>query len=582
MPRRSIHVLVGILSAALLTTTACTSDAGGGGDEQPDAERRPTASERLDLRTGWGPTRAELEQAARRVDRMPVGRLAGQVIVAEWSGPRAPLRMVRRLHLGGVIAFSDNIVSAQQVRRANRELQRGVRRPWPLMVAVDQEGGRVVRVDDGVTRFPSFMSVGAADDQRLTRDVHRASGGELRRLGFNVDFAPVADVTVGPVDTTIGARAAGSDPRKVTEHALAAARGLLAGGVVPVLKHFPGHGSVGADSHVRLPVQTRGRERLEANDWRPFRAAVEEGLPAIMMGHIDVRAIHRGVPSSLSPRLIRGALRRDLGFEGLVVTDALNMGAVTRSYGPGDAAVRALRAGADVLLMPTDPAVARRGIVRAVRSDRLPKQRLRQAAARQIALLLHHEATARRGRPPGSSWAVSERLSATALTSVAGDCSGQSMPDRPVPIGEPLAVANFRLAAQNAGVQLGEIDYVKPPPPLAPPPPGAKAPKKRQADHRKRLQQHRRDLARWRRIAPRPVLRGTRIDLVGAGRSTPPGSYVVAVDTPYVLGRSAAPVRIATFGDTLGAMTALVRFLQGEASAPGRLPVPVRGVRRGC
>jgi beta-N-acetylhexosaminidase len=571
-----------MVSAALLTTTACTADLSSDDEQQPSADATPTAAEQLDLRTGWGPSRSHLEAAARRVTRMKVKQLAGQVIVAEWSGSRPPVGMVRRLQLGGVIVFSDNVDSPAQVRRANRRLQRSVRRPWPLVIAVDQEGGRVARVRDGVTRFPTLMSTGAADDERLTREVHRASGGELRRLGFNVDFAPVADVTVGPTDVAIGARSVGSDPRLVTKHALAAAEGLLEGGVVPVLKHFPGHGSVGADSHVRLPAQTRSRERLAAVDWRPFEAAVEKGLPAIMMGHLNVRKIHRGVPSSLSPRLIRGALRRDLGFHGLVVTDALNMGAVTRGYGPAQAAVAAVRAGADVLLMPTDPAVARRGLVRAVRSGRLTKRRLQQAAARQIALLLHHDATAGRGRPPGASWALSERLSASALTSVAGPCQGGSMPDRPIPLGEPLAVANFRLAAQNAGVELGEIDYVKPPPPRAPKPLGRRANKKQRADRAKLVRQHQRDVARWRRIAPRPVLRGTRVDLVGAGRSTPAGSYVVAVDTPYVLGRTAAPVRIATFGDTLGAMTGLVRFLQGEAPAPGRLPVPVRGVRKGC
>ena len=582
MPRRPSGVLVGLVSAALLSTTACTADVDDDDAQQPSADRAPTAAEQLDLSTGWGPSRSQLEAAARRVSSMKVAQLAGQVIVADWSGTRPPVGMVRRLQLGGVIAFDDNVGSPAQARRVNRTLQRSVRRPWPLLLAVDQEGGRVARVRDGVTRFPTLMSTGAADDEELTREVHRASGGELRRLGFNVDFAPVADVTVGPVDAAIGARAVGGDPRLVTKHALAAAEGLLEGGVVPVLKHFPGHGSVGADSHVRLPVQTRSRERLAAVDWRPFEAAIEEGLPAIMMGHLDVRDIHRGVPSSLSPKLIRGALRGDLGFEGLVVTDALNMGAVTRDYGPAEAAVAAVRAGADVLLMPTDPAVARRGLVRAVRSGRLSEERLQQAAARQIALLLHHDATAGRGRPPGASWALSERLSARALTSVAGPCRGGNMPDRPIPLGEPLAVANFRLAAQNAGVELGEVDYVKPPPPRAPKPLGRRANKKERADHAKVVRQHQRDLARWRRIAPRPVLRGTRVDLVGSGGPTPAGSYVVAVDTPYVLGRTAAPVRIATYGDTLGAMTALVRFLQGDAEAPGRLPVPVRGVRMGC
>jgi beta-N-acetylhexosaminidase len=236
----------------------------------------------------------------------------------------------------------------------------------------------------------------------------------------------------------------------------------------------------------------------------------------------------------------------------------------------------------DVLLMPTDPRAARDGIVAAVRDGRLDRRRVRQAAARQIALLLHHRATAGKGRPPGASYALSQRLSATALTSVAGPCEGVVAPDRPIPLGDPLAVANFRVAAENAGLALGEVDYVKPPPPARPKPPRRQASKKAREDYRKTLRQHQRDLARWRRIDPRPVLRGTRLDLVGAGQATPPGSYVVAVDAPYVLGRTGAAVRIATYGDTIGAMTALVAFLQGKAPAPGRLPVPIRGVRSGC
>lgn len=577
------------LAAALLAMTlalGCTAsdEPGADGSAPAEQERRdpPTPAERLGLTTGWGPSQGQLETAARHAQRLSLRELAGQVIVAQWSGVETPTALVRRLHLGGVIAFSDNVVSAGQVRAVNRRLQRDVRRPWPVLISVDQEGGLVARVRGDVTRFPSFMSVGAAGDTDLTREVHRASGGELRSLGFNVDFAPVADVTQGPADVAIGARSAGSDPDAVTEHALAAAEGLAEGGVVPVLKHFPGHGSVSADSHLTLPVQQRSRARLERVDWRPFEAGVEAGLPAVMVGHLDVRAIARGVPSSLSKKVVTGALRRDLGFEGLVVTDALNMTAVTRSYGPAQSAVAALRAGVDVVLMPPDPTIARDGIVRAVRRGTLLRIRLEQAAARQIALLLHRRSEPAAGRPAGSSGALSQRLSATALTSVAGPCEGDVAPDRPIPLGEPTAVANFRIAAQRAGMPLGTVDYVKPPRPRPPSPPGKKATKQQRRAHQQALRQHQRDLARWQRIEPTPVLRGTRVDLVGSGRPTPPGEYVVAVDTPYVLGRSSAPIRIATYGDTIGAMTALVAHLQGRAPAPGRLPVPVRGVRPGC
>ena len=165
--------------------------------------------------------------------------------------------MVRRLHLGGVIAFSENVASTSQIRLLNTQLRRTTERDWPLFLAVDQEGGLVQRVRCGATHFPTLMSAGAAGNSDLTRAAARAGGAELRGLGFTVDIAPVADVKSGPGDPTIGSRSASSDPRVVAEQVVAAADGYLQAGVVPVVKHFPGHGSVSADSHLRLPVQTR-------------------------------------------------------------------------------------------------------------------------------------------------------------------------------------------------------------------------------------------------------------------------------------------------------------------------------------
>ena len=349
------------------------------------------------------------------------------MIVADWRGTGAPTEMVRRLHLGGVIAFSDNVASTRQIRSVNARLRRTAHRPWPLFLAVDQEGGIVQRVRGAATGFPAFMSAGAADDLRLTRTAARASGAELRGLGFTVDFAPDADVTSGPADPTIGSRSVGSDPDLVAEHVVAAAQGYLDAGVLPVLKHFPGHGSVPADSHVGLPVQTRTLRVLRRIDLEPFRAGVAAGLPAVMVGHLDVRAVDPRVPSSLSRKVVTGLLRHDLGFDGLVVTDSLEMGAVSRR-GSARVAVQALRAGNDVALMPADPAAARAGLVKAVRSGALPRERLEQAAARQVALLLHQRGDA--GAAPGSGRAASRALSAAAVTVVAGPCRG-SPPPRP-------------------------------------------------------------------------------------------------------------------------------------------------------
>ena len=547
----------GLLAAttALLTLAACTS----GGDAEPKAravlaaqalekESTPRAwglapgaggtarTEPLSVGTGWGPSEEEIARAGELVAGLSLRERAGQVVVARYSGTSAPTAMVNRLHLGGVIVFSENITGNDQIRRSNRALQRAAARagrPFPVTIGVDQEGGIVERVTTG-TRFPAFMTAGAADRPRLTRRAAAASGAELAGLGFTADFAPVADVTLGAADPAIGSRSAGSRPRVVARHALASATGYRSTGLVPTLKHFPGHGSLTTDSHLALPVQRKSLRQLTETDLVPFRAGVEAGLPGVMVGHIDVRAVDPGVPSSLSRKVVTGLLRERLGFDGLAVTDALNMRAVSARYSSAQVAVRALRAGQDVVLMPASPRQARDGIVRAVREGRLPSARLTQAATRQVALLLHQESAGTTTRPPGSSTRVSHRWSAAALTSVSGPCAGRLVGRRVTVTGPTEEVGRFRVAAKAAGLPVGR--------------------------------------------------RGTTVRLVGFGDGPARGDVVVATDRPYVLGDSPARVaRLATYGSTPGAMRALVDVLLGRESAPGRLPVRVADVpRRGC
>ena len=491
----------------------------------------------LPVPAGWGPTAAEIARARALVGRLSLPERAGQVILASYGGTGAPSALVNRLHLGGVVAFSENIRSAAQIGRSNRALQQAAARAgrkWPVMVGVDQEGGQVARVVSGATGFPALMSAGAARDPGLTRAAYAASGAELAGIGFNVDFAPDADVTSGPSDPAIGSRSVGSSPARVAEHVVAAAHGFASAGVLPVIKHFPGHGSVTTDSHVGLPVQRRSLRDLHDGDLVPFRAGIAAGLSSVMVGHLDVRAVDPHTPSSLSHGVVTGLLRGQLGFRGLAFTDSLEMGAVTQRFGSAGAAVRAIRAGEDVVLMPPDPRAARDGLVAAVHDGRLSQARLDQAATRMVALLLHQKARGVHPRPAASSGAVSQRLSAAAITSVAGSCSGRLVGRQVRVTGPGLAVARFRSAARAAGLRVARKQ-------------------------------------------------GTRVRLVGyAGRGVR-GDVVVALDTPYVLGHSRARAKIATYGDTTGAMHALVSVLLGRTKAPGRLPVDVAGVPRpGC
>jgi beta-N-acetylhexosaminidase len=250
-----------------------------------------------------------------------------------------------------------------------------------------------------------------------------------------------------------------------------------------------------------------------------------------MVGHLDVRAVDPGVPASLSRKVVDGLLRGELGFEGLVLTDALSMRAVSRHYGPAQAAVRALRAGVDVVLMPADPEKARDGIVAAVRQGRLPRSRVEEAAARMVALLLHVRHAGVAPLDLGTSAWVSAKLSQAALTSVSGPCQGRLVTSRVRLRGPAAAVAAFEAAARRQGLAIGD--------------------------------------------------RGTKVALV-TDRPARAG-VVVALDRPEVLARSQARVRVATYGETPGAMNALVAYLVGSGPAPGRLPTRTLSLpRSGC
>ncbi|MGI8433993.1 MAG: glycoside hydrolase family 3 protein, partial [Nocardioidaceae bacterium] len=478
--------------------------------------------------TGWGPTLAEWRHAQSVAGRMTDAELAGQVIVARYTGTSAPTDLIARYHLGGVIVMSENISSVGSLVASNQELAAAAgSRPWPLVVAVDQEGGIVARVGAPMTQFPTFMSLGAAHDPRLAEHVSRASGQELRAAGFTMVFAPDADVTIGPADPTIGSRSAGSDPRAVGRLVSASTRGYSEAGIVSVLKHFPGHGSVTANSHEALPHQQATVDELTARDFVPFAAAMKVGAPAVMVAHISLDRVDPGMPADLSRADIQ-LLTSGLGFDGLLSTDALEMAAVTDEFSSGGAAVAALKAGDDLLLMPLDLDGAYQGILSALRDDSLPRQRVEEAAAKIGALMLHEQH--HRAGPAsalGSHQALSRRESAKAITVVAGACAGPYVDGSVQAVGDPADVGLFTAAARRAGLEVGA---------------------------------------------------GTTIGL--ADTAIPEGDLDVAVsvDTPYVLAGSVAPTRLAVFGRTPGAMAALVDVLTGDATVTGRLPVDVAGV----
>jgi beta-N-acetylhexosaminidase len=310
---------------------------------------------------------------------------ASACVFPGFLGLEAPDWLRRELAngIGGVVLFARNVREPEQVSALVSSLR--AERP-DLLIAVDEEGGDVTRLESGNgSSFPGNLALGAVDDVELTRRVAAAIGGELAAAGINLDLAPVADVVVDPANPIVGVRSFGSDPELVARHVAAFVTGLQSIGVAACAKHYPGHGETPADSHLELPTAEADRETLLRRALPPFRAAVEAGVRAVMTAHIRFPAF-ADEPATLSPELL-GLLRSELGFRGLVITDALEMRAISRTSGIAAGGVRALVAGADALCVGADHEPAeveslRTAVAEAVRDGGLAEQRVLEAAER--------------------------------------------------------------------------------------------------------------------------------------------------------------------------------------------------------
>ena len=312
-------------------------------------------------------------------------------------------KLLQDLRPGGVILFRRNYTDPEALASLCANLHSLFPDAAPL-IALDHEGGRVHRLKPPFTHFPPAASVGRIDSAVLAQQVGCAMGRELRSVGIDIDFAPVLDVLTNPSNTAIGDRAFAADPQSVSLLGCALARGLREGGVIPCGKHFPGHGATLMDSHKDLPRDERGEEDLIGLDLVPFQRAIHEQIEMIMTAHILYPALDPDLPATLSPAIIDGLLRRRLGFQGVVVTDDLEMGAIVRHSTIEQAAVNALLAGADLLLICHHlerAAAARDACVRALGDGALTQQRVAEAVQRIQALKLAH-----RQRPPVTAPAI--------------------------------------------------------------------------------------------------------------------------------------------------------------------------------
>lgn len=314
------------------------------------------------------------------------------------SGPKTE-EAIKKKPVGGVIYFADNLEDRTQTDAMIRNLQSYA--SIELFIGVDEEGGTkrnggVTRLggrsDFGVTDFGLMYNVGETKDITKAHKVGETLGMQLRELGFNLDFAPVADVWTNPDNTVIGKRAFSTDPDNAASMVRNCVGGFEKANLLCTLKHFPGHGDTKADSHKGSVYSEKTLEELWECELRPFRAGIDAGAPLVMMGHITLPNVEGAeeVPATLSKAIVTDLLRNEMGFQGLVVTDAMNMGAITDHYGSGDAAVLAIQAGVDLILMPADLDQAFQGIRKAVENGDLSEERIDESVLRILETKLRY------------------------------------------------------------------------------------------------------------------------------------------------------------------------------------------------
>lgn len=324
---------------------------------------------------------------------MTLDQKIGQMVIAGLEGTslrEADRALIRDYGVGGVIFYADNTRSAAQTRQFTAEVRAANPRgdKLPLFISVDQEGGRVARLK-GVDKVPTAAAIGAKNDPAYARSIGEQLGEQLSSQGFNLDYAPVLDVNSNPDNPVIGDRSFGSDANQVSKIALPVMEGLESKQIIPVVKHFPGHGDTSVDSHIALPVVNKSLAQLEKLELIPFKKAIADGADVIMIAHILLPKLDEKYPSSMSKAVITDLLRGKLGFEGVVMTDDMTMGAIAENYGLGDAAVRSVQAGSDIVLVAhgADDAIETiQAIKKAVKSGQISQQRIDESAARILAL----------------------------------------------------------------------------------------------------------------------------------------------------------------------------------------------------
>lgn len=386
--KKRIRSLAILLSAALLL--GCVGCRTNSADTGSAAQTTPTKT----------------EEVQNIVDSMSLEEKVAQLFLVQpeaivdigtaTAAGDATKQAINKTPVGGFVYFSDNLQSEQQVQDMLRNVQKYSedRIGLPAFLSVDEEGGTVARVAStgrfDVTDVGDMAKIGASGDVQQARQAGETIGSYLSELGFNLDFAPDADVLTNSDNTVVKKRSFGSDPRVVSDMSLAVAQGLAQHQVYSVYKHFPGHGATAGDTHQGYAYTDKTLDELKQSELIPFENAIQNNAEFIMAAHISApRVTGDDTPASLSKTMITDILRGQMGYDGIVVTDAMNMGAVTEQYTSAQAAVKALQAGADLVLMPEDFQEAYQGVLDAVKDGTLTEQRINESVTRIVKVKVH-------------------------------------------------------------------------------------------------------------------------------------------------------------------------------------------------
>ncbi|WP_434453397.1 glycoside hydrolase family 3 N-terminal domain-containing protein [Lentzea sp. E54] len=489
-------------------------------------------------------------------------------------GVATAAEMVRKYQPGGVIYFNnssrDNIDTPRQIARFSNGLQKAS--PVPLLISTDQEMGLVTRIGPPATQLPGNMALGAGRSAKDAEEAARIVGQELRAMGINQNFAPGADVNSNPANPIVGVRSFSSDPKLAADLVQAQVVGYEGrrwfdpASVTSTAKHFPGHGDTAEDSHTSLPVSNRSLDQWRQIDAPPFRAAIDAKIDSIMTAHIQVPQIDpSGNPATLSPKIITGLLREELKYDGVVVTDSLEMVGVRKLHSDAEIPVLAIKAGVDQLLMAPKLGLAIESVLKAVRSGEITEQRIDQSVLRILRMklmrgvMLNAEVDETKvDQIVGSNTEKAQAIADRTITAVRNDAQAI-----PLNAAAPLVVGTSDAPTTALATRLKGTKFVT----STSPTPAQVQQALAAAANADKI------VVLTNNLSARPAQLDLLNQLVATGKPV----IAAATGNPYDVAYSNAKTWLATYSTTTVSMEALARILLGETKPQGKLPVDVPG-----